>query len=248
MKKLLVLLGVSAALLLTAALAAARPPAPDPATAAQVTPDPSESPTPEPTVEPPIIEDPPIVEDPPVIEDPPVREPPVRKRPRGPDRRGLCPPVKPGEHCGPGNGRRTGGGGDKVSHKGWPAVTGVFFIVQRRGGRHAFTGTALNDEILGYDGHDTLSGGGGRDILWGDWHAVPHNPKTQRDKLLGGAGKDFIYTSHGRNIVRAGAGNDRIYAHWGRGVIDCGPGNDWVGVNNFDFHYKLRNCERRVQW
>lgn len=109
-------------------------------------------------------------------------------------------------------------------------MTGVFFIVQQRGGRHSFTGTRLNDEILGYDGHDTLRGGKGKDILWGDWRAVPYNPPTRR------------------NVVRAGKGNDRVYAHWGRGVIDCGPGNDWVGVNNFDFHYTLRNCERRVQW
>ena len=172
-------------------------------------------------------------------------EPPY---PRSPPVQGLCPQVRPGEHCGPGNGRKTGGGGNKVSHAGWPAITGVFFIVQRRGGKHRFTGTKLNDEILGYDGHDRLAGGKGKDVIWGDWHAVPHNPKSQRDTLLGGPGKDFIYTSHGRNVVRAGTGNDRIYAHWGRGVIDCGPGVDWVGVNNFDFHYKLRHCEHRVQW
>ena len=27
--------------------------------------------------------------------------------------------------CGPGNGRQTVGGGEKVSHKGWPRITGV---------------------------------------------------------------------------------------------------------------------------
>src|SRR2546428_43331 len=31
----------------------------------------------------------------------------------------VCGPPKRGEHCGPGNGRQTPGGGDKVSHKGW---------------------------------------------------------------------------------------------------------------------------------
>src|SRR5215207_9699535 len=164
MSNLLVLVAVSAALVLSAGLAAAHPSGPG----AQ-TPDPSETVTPEPTVDPnPPIDDLPIEEDP-ESEAPPVEDPPPRSRPRG-ERApaGLCPPVKPGEHCGPGNGRRTGGGGDKVSHKGWPAVTGVFFIVQRRGGRHSFTGTKLNDEILGYDGHDTLAGGRGKDILWGD--------------------------------------------------------------------------------
>ena len=247
MRAVVLLISFAAALALTSGLAAARSPAPD-AVVAQ------DTPTPEPTVDPPIIEDPPI-EDPPIVEDPAFEDPPIEeeppirpRRPRVPPESTLCPPVKAGEHCGPGNGRRTAGGGDKVSHKGWPAVTGVFFIVQRRGGRHTFTGTDLNDEILGYDGHDRLVGGKGKDILWGDWRAVPYNPASQRDRLSGGPGKDFIYTSHGRNTVKAGKGNDRIYAHWGRGVIDCGPGNDWVGVNNFDFHYKLRNCERRVQW
>jgi hypothetical protein len=28
--------------------------------------------------------------------------------------------------CQPGDGRRTAGGGEEVSHKGWPAITGVF--------------------------------------------------------------------------------------------------------------------------
>lgn len=247
MRKALLLISLAGALALTAGLAAAHTPAPDAVVAQDTpTPDPTETPFPDPTVEPP-IEDPPI-EDPPIVDDPEFEDPPIVEKPRVRNRGGICPPVKAGEHCGPGNGRRTSGGGDKVSHKGWPAVTGVFFIVQRRGGRHKFTGTKLNDEILGYDGHDRLAGGKGKDILWGDWRAVPYNPASQRDTLFGGAGKDLIYTSHGRNTVKAGTGNDRIYAHWGRGVIDCGPGNDWVGVNNFDFHYTLRHCERRVQW
>jgi hypothetical protein len=250
-KRLVLLVAVAAALLLPGALATAR----GPAHTAQVTPaptaTPTETPSPEPTpvVEAPPVDDPPVDDVPPEEEEPPVfEEPPLPRYPRVKGRRGLCPPVKRGEHCGPGNGRRTSGGGDKVSHDGWPAITGVFFIVQRRGGKHRFTGTNLNDEILGYDGHDRLAGGKGKDVLWGDWHAVPHNPASQRDTLLGGPGRDFIYTSHGRNAVKGGAGNDRVYAHWGRGVIDCGPGEDWVGVNNYDFHYKLRGCEHRVQW
>jgi RTX calcium-binding nonapeptide repeat (4 copies) len=235
MSKLLLLVAVSAALLLTAGLAAAHPTGPP----AQ---------TPEPTVDPnPPIDDLPIEEDP-EIEAPPVEDPPPRspRRERAPA--GLCPPVEPGEHCGPGNGRRTGGGGDKVSHKGWPAITGVFFVVQAHGGKHRFKGTRLNDELLGYDGHDHLSGGKGSDVIWGGYKPVPDNPPNQRDTLLGGPGKDFIYPSHGRNVVKAGRGNDRIYAHWGRGVIDCGPGNDWLGVNKFDMHFKTRHCERVVQW
>ena len=33
----------------------------------------------------------------------------------------VCGDVPSGVQCGPGNARRTAGGGDKVSHRGWPA-------------------------------------------------------------------------------------------------------------------------------
>src|SRR3954463_8477771 len=36
----------------------------------------------------------------------------------------------PAVMCGPGNGRRTRGGGNKASHIGWPAVTGILWIVR----------------------------------------------------------------------------------------------------------------------
>jgi len=175
-------------------------------------------------------------------------EPVTRTPPRTKRRtRGLCPPFQAGVHCGPGNNRRTRGGGGKVSHKGWPAVSGIFWIVQDSRGHANGAGTPLNDEILGGHGNDRLRGAGGKDILWGDYHPTGNTPK-QRDLMDGGSGADFIYTSHGRNTVRGGAGRDRIYAHWGRGTIDCGPGVDWVGVNNYAMHYKLRHCEHRVQW
>jgi RTX calcium-binding nonapeptide repeat (4 copies) len=258
-KLLLLLLGVMAALLLTGGLAGAQPSGDPPS--ATPTPTPSATPTPYPT--PPVIEDPPIVYPPDPYDEPPedyveppedyveppedyVEPPSFPRQRRG--KRGLCPRVKRGEHCGPGLGRRTAGGGDKVSHRGWPAITGVFFVVQVHGGKHRFRGTKLNDELLGYDGHDHLDGGKGKDVLWGGYRPVPENPPTQHDTLLGGPGRDFIYPSHGRNLVKAGPGNDRIYAHWGRGVIDCGPGDDWVGVNKYDLHFTTRNCERVVQW
>jgi hypothetical protein len=243
------LIAMASALLLGAALAGSPAAGQEPGGSPTPQPTVTDTPTPEPPVEEtpyPEEVDPPEFEEPPIVEDPPVRT--RRRKPGRRDRRGLCPPVKRGEHCGPGNGRRTAGGGDKVSHKGWPAITGVFFVVQVHGGKHRFKGTKLNDELLGFDGHDHLSGGKGSDVLWGGYKPVPDNPPSQRDTLLGGPGKDFIYPSHGRNVVKAGRGNDRIYAHWGRGVIDCGPGDDWLGVNKFDMHFKTRNCERVVQW
>ena len=48
----------------------------------------------------------------------------------------LCAPRQAGVQCGPGNGRKTSGGGDKVPHNGWPAVTGILWKVLDSGGAH----------------------------------------------------------------------------------------------------------------
>jgi hypothetical protein len=153
---------------------------------------------------------------------------------------GLCRDTPPSVRCQPGNGRRTAGGGEKVSHKGWPRITGVFWQVMDSAGRKK-TGGAGNDELLGHHGSDVLSGGAGHDVLWGDWD--PSNNSTrQRDVLRGGAGNDFIYPSHGTTTIDAGPGKDYIWAFYGKGVIDCGPGRDTVRVR-LNGAFKLKNCE-----
>jgi hypothetical protein len=48
----------------------------------------------------------------------------------------LCKAAKPGTQCQPGNNRQTPGGGDKASHEGWPAISGVFWKVLE--GEHRF--------------------------------------------------------------------------------------------------------------
>src|SRR5215213_2019153 len=84
----------------------------------------------------------------------------------------------------------------------------------------------VHNELLGGHGNDNIHAGPTGDVLWGDYS--PGNPAGQRDRLTGGAGRDFIYGSKGRNVIKAGAGNDFIKARYGRGRIDCGPGNDIV--------------------
>ena len=155
-----------------------------------------------------------------------------------------CATTKSGEQCGPGNGRQTRGGAGtgNVSHQGWPAITGVLWKVLDSGD-HDFTGTADNDELLGHHGDDTLVGGAGKDVLWGDWQA--DNPSNQTDVLRGGDGNDFLYPSHGTNNMYGGDGNDRIIAYYGHGLIDCGPGdNDYAQTRWQSNAYTVRNCER----
>jgi hypothetical protein len=144
--------------------------------------------------------------------------------------------------CGPGNGRRTRGGGNKVSHLGWPAVTGILWIVREATKGQSDTGTEYNDELLGSHGGDTISGGPGDDILWGDWDPSG-NDAGQRDVLRGDAGDDWIYPSHGTTTVVAGPGADHIWAYYGKGTIDCGPGKDTARVR-MNGAFKLKRCEK----
>ena len=129
-----------------------------------------------------------------------------------------------------------------ASHAAWPSIDGVFH--KANGAGATFRGTARNDELLGHHGSDVLSGRGGSDVLWGD-HDGTGQPTTQRDRIYGGGGTDFIYGSHGRNVIHAGAGNDVISVHYGRGIVDCGPGRDIYHVaRKRRSKYRFRNCER----
>jgi Ca2+-binding RTX toxin-like protein len=129
-----------------------------------------------------------------------------------------------------------------ASHAHWPKIDGE--IRKANGGGETFRGTSRSDELLGHHGSDTLSGRGGSDVLWGD-HDGTGQPSSQRDRIYGGDGNDFIYGSHGWNTVRGGAGNDAISVHYGRGIVDCGPGRDVYHVARSRRRgYTFRNCEK----
>lgn len=148
-----------------------------------------------------------------------------------------------GTNCQEGNGRKVPGGGEKVSHKGWPAVTGLLWISETAGPR-TYDGTDDNDELLSHHASDTLNGGGGDDILWGDWDPKGNTTK-QTDVLNGEAGDDWLYASHGKNTLRGGEGKDFLYAYYGRGTIDCGPGkSDTAKIRLGTGQYRVKNCER----
>lgn len=157
-----------------------------------------------------------------------------------------CGRIKAGEQCGEGKGRQTPGGAGtgKVSHKGWPKITGILWMVTEEGRRpHRREGTPDNDELLGHHGNDTVIGLAGRDVLWGDWDPKNNN-ETQSDVLRGGAGNDFLYPSHGKNLLYGGPGNDRVIAYYGHGLIDCGPGDkDYAQTRWQSTAYTVRNCE-----
>lgn len=158
-------------------------------------------------------------------------------------------------NCGPGRDRQAEGGGDKVPHhnglnskKGqratrvWPKLSGILWqVVEPSRTPRSKTGGPRNDELLGHHGSDTLRGGRGHDILWGDWD--PRNNNTvQRDVLVGGAGNDWLYPSHGTTVVEAGPGSDYVWAYYGKGSIDCGPGDDTARIRT-NGAFRTRGCE-----
>jgi hypothetical protein len=151
-----------------------------------------------------------------------------------------CGPPRAGEQCGPGNGQQTSGGGEKVSHAGWPAITGIVWKVLDNA-NHQKVGGPDNDELLGHHGSDRIAGADGNDILWGDWDPAG-NSSRQSDVQRGGPGNDWLYSSHGKNAMYGGPGNDYLYAFYGRGILDCGPGRDTVRYR-LNGAYQVRNCE-----
>jgi hypothetical protein len=160
----------------------------------------------------------------------------------------ACGPPEPGVNCGPGNSRTPAGGGaaGKVPHndgagRSWPAISGILWQVVGTGD-HAQDGGPANDELLGHHGGDRLSGGGGHDIVWGDWDPTG-NTTRQRDRLYGGAGNDWLYPSHGRSLVFGGPGSDYVWAFYGKGRIDCGSGVDTVRIRT-NGAFRTKNCER----
>jgi hypothetical protein len=100
-----------------------------------------------------------------------------------------------------------------------------------------------HNELLGGHGNDAIYAGPAGDVLWGDYKPSGQ-PTTQRDLIVGGDGRDFIYASHGTNTIQAGAGDDWLKAHYGRGSIDCGPGRDLLYVSRkAQKHYRITGCE-----
>jgi Ca2+-binding RTX toxin-like protein len=132
----------------------------------------------------------------------------------------------------------------KTSHAGWPKINGLT-IIHKLDQTTPMTGLQdKHNELLGGHGDDTIVAGRIGDVLWGDYKPSGQ-PTTQTDTIRGGAGKDFIYASHGRNIISTGGGADQIHAHFGRGSITCASTKATVFLSHKSKpHYKLHGCPR----
>jgi len=101
-----------------------------------------------------------------------------------------------------------------------------------------------HNELLGGHGNDTIHAGPKGDVIWGDYKPSGQ-PNSQRDKLFGGAGNDFIYASHGRNVIRSGGGRDVVKVRFGRGVVHCDSASALVYMARTRRRsYRLAGCAR----
>jgi Ca2+-binding RTX toxin-like protein len=101
-----------------------------------------------------------------------------------------------------------------------------------------------HNELLGGHGSDVIHAGPAGDVLWGDFKETGQ-PTSQVDALSGGAGKDYIYASHGRNAIRTGGGDDVVHAHFGHGSITCDGGAPTIFLSRkSQKRYRLHGCKR----
>lgn len=103
-----------------------------------------------------------------------------------------------------------------------------------------------HNELLGGHGNDRIHGGPRSDVIWGDYKPDQWSgpPLTQLDHLYGGGGSDFIYASHGDNVIHTGRGrHDIVHARYGHGEIYCGNRHAIVNLSHRSKpRYRLHGC------
>ena len=107
-----------------------------------------------------------------------------------------------------------------ASHAGWPRIDGRLILNKRDLNETMRGDRDRHNELLGGNGDDTIYGGQVGDVIWGDYKPSGQ-PTTQVDRISGGNGPNFIYTSHGTNYVYTGTGRTKVFAHFGHGVVHC---------------------------
>jgi hypothetical protein len=129
-----------------------------------------------------------------------------------------------------------------TSHEGWPPITGDLKIHRHDQGGVLRGKPHLHNELLGGHGDDTILAGRAGDVMWGDYKPSGQ-PSGQVDRIYGGPGRDFIYASHGTNLIRTGGGRDVVHAHFGRGSITCDSAAATVFLSHASrARYRLRGC------
>ncbi|MBD2005175.1 MULTISPECIES: DUF4347 domain-containing protein [Cyanophyceae] len=108
------------------------------------------------------------------------------------------------------------------------------FINGNRLHSDTLVGTAQNDQINCYRGHDTITGGmgsdriygnAGSDALYGDMSSMVGTVGGD-DLIWGGSGSDRIYGGYGHDSLYGGVANDLLWGDAGRDRLSGGLGSD----------------------
>jgi hypothetical protein len=137
----------------------------------------------------------------------------------------------------------------EADHAGWPPDECLKMDKGPAGYTHTLVGLAhVHNWLLAGYGNDTLYAGDRGDVMWGDYHPEGQS-ESQRDYIHGGAGADWIYSSHGYNEIWTGGGGDHLALVYGHGIVFC----DGPGVKTFVMRYlpanrpwKLVGCTHKV--
>jgi hypothetical protein len=125
----------------------------------------------------------------------------------------------------------------EASHAGWPSDECLKMDKGPSGLSHTLVGLKhVHNWLLGGYGNDTIYAGEAGDVIWGDYHPEGQS-ESESDYLHGGAGADWIYSSHGYNEIWTGGGDDHLALVYGHGTVICnGP-----GVKTFVMRYLPQN-------
>jgi Ca2+-binding RTX toxin-like protein len=108
-----------------------------------------------------------------------------------------------------------------ADHTGWPSDECLKMDKGGPGPSYTFRGMAkVHNYLLGGYGNDTIFAGSKGDVIWGDYQPSGQSER-ESDHLHGGAGADWIYSSHGHNEIWTGAGNDHVALIYGSGIVFC---------------------------
>jgi Ca2+-binding RTX toxin-like protein len=99
-------------------------------------------------------------------------------------------------------------------------------------GNDLLLGGAGNDDLRGQAGSDTMDGGAGDDYIDEYSHYEPDDGAANR--LIGGAGSDYVHSGSGSDSLAGGEGNDTLLGEAGNDTLDGGTGSDTLtgGVGN----------------
>jgi hypothetical protein len=89
-------------------------------------------------------------------------------------------------------------------------------------------GTNIHVTLVGGEGDDVLSGGGGGDTVLGLDGRDRVNSGGGADRVSGGADRDYIDGGAGSDILSGGLGDDTVYGLGGDDAISGGEGQDYL--------------------